>query len=275
MTDVDNADRSLSRGREVYQSSGRGGAGNIRRASISRDARPGDGPDDFSVTRGREPVSGIRSIFSTGRGGAGNIRSPSRDPGSDVVEVDPGLSDAEVIRAHLAASLDVPHSSGRGGAGNIFPPRSRSQSRGPIALTSPTHSNATPPRSPSAAAGTQQHTYLSPTRSTGRGGAGNFGFAGADGCQGHTHIPLGPGRSTGRGGAGNMGFLGVDGVGVPEGIAERDEEEDEQKTREVNTVQKGDGGVGMYVFLFFRVIDSEGRLILDSGSRRTGAEQRI
>ena len=30
--------------------------GNIRPASLSRDARPADGPDDFSPTRGREPA---------------------------------------------------------------------------------------------------------------------------------------------------------------------------------------------------------------------------
>jgi hypothetical protein len=50
-----NSERSLSRGREAFQSSGRGGIGNIRQASLSRDARPGTGPDDFSPTRGREP----------------------------------------------------------------------------------------------------------------------------------------------------------------------------------------------------------------------------
>ncbi|KAG6899894.1 hypothetical protein C0993_005693 [Termitomyces sp. T159_Od127] len=85
--------------------------------------------------------------------------------------------------------------------------------------------------------------YLSPSRSTGRGGAGNVGFA--EGNQGHTHIPLGPGRSMGRGGAGNMGFGGVDGGGVPEGIAERDEDEDEDKRRKTNAVQKGEGGIGI------------------------------
>lgn len=37
------------------QSSGRGGMGNIRQASVSRETRP-DGPDDFSKSRGREPV---------------------------------------------------------------------------------------------------------------------------------------------------------------------------------------------------------------------------
>ncbi|KAG6860691.1 hypothetical protein C0995_008604 [Termitomyces sp. Mi166 len=245
-------DRSVSRGRDVYQSSGRGGAGNIRRASISRDARPTDGPDDFSVTRGREPAPGVRPTFSTGRGGAGNIRSPSRGPGSDLVEGDTGLSDAEVIRAYVAASADVPvsqtidrsfieqHSSGRGGAGNIFNSRSRSGSRGPTILTSPTSSTATPPRgrAPNSSPGTvtPPHTHLSPTRLTGRGGAGNFGFANTDGNERHTHIPLGPARSTGRGGAGNFGFAGADGSGVPEGISEYDE--DEEKKRELSPVNK-------------------------------------
>jgi hypothetical protein len=37
------------------ESSGRGGAGNIFEASQSDD-QPIDGPDDFSVTRGREPI---------------------------------------------------------------------------------------------------------------------------------------------------------------------------------------------------------------------------
>jgi len=66
-------DRSASRGREALvvsvseylspsftdqpQSSGRGGFGNIRQTSLSRDARPDSGPDDFSGTRGREPIS--------------------------------------------------------------------------------------------------------------------------------------------------------------------------------------------------------------------------
>lgn len=85
----------------LQRSSGRGGAGNIRPSSTSREyssARP-NGPDDFSVTRGREPRPSVvagqvcrpshqllscvhRSAFqvvSTGRGGVGNIRSPSRD----------------------------------------------------------------------------------------------------------------------------------------------------------------------------------------------------
>ncbi|KAG6918462.1 hypothetical protein DXG01_014089 [Tephrocybe rancida] len=140
------ADRSQSRGRDVYQSSGRGGAGNIRQASASRDARPTDGPDDFSVSRGREavPTSPLKN-FSTGRGGAGNIRSPSRDPTVASI-VEPGIAEeSEVIRTHVAAVADGPFSSGRGGAGNILQTQSRSRSRGPGVV-----------------------------HSTGRGGAGNI-----------------------------------------------------------------------------------------------------
>ncbi|KAA1478021.1 hypothetical protein DENSPDRAFT_845212 [Dentipellis sp. KUC8613] len=39
----------------MQQSSGRGGAGNIRRDGSAVRHTP-DGPDDFSNTRGREPV---------------------------------------------------------------------------------------------------------------------------------------------------------------------------------------------------------------------------
>lgn len=115
-------DRSLSRGRDVFvrvllsllshisshssqQSSGRGGIGNIRRASASRDARPDTGPDDFSTTRGREPRpvhpsdASHTQVFSTGRGGAGNIRSPSRDVRPNAAAA--AESEEQVIKAHL------------------------------------------------------------------------------------------------------------------------------------------------------------------------------
>ncbi|KAG6806572.1 hypothetical protein H0H93_002767, partial [Arthromyces matolae] len=46
------------------------------------------------------------------RGGAGNIHSPSRDPSSQRVNggdiQDTHLSDAEVIRAHVANTIDLP-----------------------------------------------------------------------------------------------------------------------------------------------------------------------
>ncbi|RDB28005.1 hypothetical protein Hypma_002242 [Hypsizygus marmoreus] len=147
-------DRSQSRGREVY-SSGRGGAGNIR-SSVSREPRPTDGPDDFSVARGREPMPAQTRSFSIGRGGAGNIRSPSRDKANkSTLPTTPDLTEEEqIIRAHVQGTQESPLSTGRGGIGNIA---NRSLSRG--AGTNP------PPASPGVG---------SPVRSTGRGGAGNI-----------------------------------------------------------------------------------------------------
>jgi hypothetical protein len=95
------------------QSSGRGGAGNIRRASASRDARP-DGPDDFSTPRGREPrpshpadTSPNPQVFSTGRGGAGNIRSPSRDARAGAAETAVNAVEDQLIRSHIVAEQGV------------------------------------------------------------------------------------------------------------------------------------------------------------------------
>ena len=91
------------------QSTGRGGVGNIRCASASRDARPDTGPDDFSPARGREPQprlaeSSPNHVISTGRGGAGNIRSPSRDAHSSATAE---AAEKLVIRAHLAEGAAV------------------------------------------------------------------------------------------------------------------------------------------------------------------------
>ncbi|GLB33132.1 putative protein of unknown function (DUF3602) [Lyophyllum shimeji] len=146
-------DRSQSRGREVYQSSGRGGAGNIRQASLSRDARPPGGPDDFSVVRGREPVPAATRSFSTGRGGVGNIRSPSRDPTTTTTE-----EEQDVLNAAISAAQNAPHSSGRGGAGNISLSHSLSHS------ISHSHSLSR----------SRSRGPRSPIRSTGRGGVGNM-----------------------------------------------------------------------------------------------------
>ncbi|SJL02147.1 uncharacterized protein ARMOST_05473 [Armillaria ostoyae] len=122
------ADRSQSRGRE-FQSSGRGGLGNIRPSSTSRD-RPVGGPDDYSSTRGREPAIEPTKVYSTGRGGAGNIRSPSRDHKE---HIGPDSHEREIVREHDRVEKDAPHSFGRGGLGNI----SRSRSRGPAPATPP------------------------------------------------------------------------------------------------------------------------------------------
>jgi hypothetical protein len=152
--------RTDSRGRTggndtVFQSSGRGGAGNIKRSSKSRDARPVDGPDDFSPARGRElanhpPNTNANGTFvSAGRGGAGNYRSPSRDPAQTRKELE---QEKQVIEAaaRRAEESGVLASSGRGGFGNIHRSsvdrsRSRSQSRGPSGDYSPTLSGVTRP----------------------------------------------------------------------------------------------------------------------------------
>ncbi|TEB17266.1 hypothetical protein FA13DRAFT_1758983 [Coprinellus micaceus] len=190
------ADRSISRGREALQSTGRGGFGNIRQASVSRDrsasANPLGGPDDFSTTRGRErePVVHGNEVYSTGRGGAGNLRSPSREPRSGVdVQFE-----KEVIDAYTHNRDDAPVSTGRGGLGNIA---ARSRSRDPSVGARPTS------RDPKA------------RHATGRGGAGNIregdgydanaadeverGKLGAHGFGGEA-LP----HSTGRGGIANI-----------------------------------------------------------------------
>ncbi|KAJ2911498.1 hypothetical protein MD484_g8914, partial [Candolleomyces efflorescens] len=166
--------RSQSRGREPLQSTGRGGFGNIRQASVSRD-RPTSGPDDFSVTRGREPVANPDAIYSTGRGGAGNLRSPSRDATRA-----PDAHEKEVLESYAAHQGEGPVSTGRGGLGNINRSRSRDHSR-------------------------------TRTVTTGRGGAGNI--RDGDGYDANVadelerkkehHLSAGP-HSTGRGGFANI-----------------------------------------------------------------------
>lgn len=139
-------ERSLSRGRNSdFQSTGRGGAGNFRSPSRERGAG-GRGPEDYSDTRGRDPIpSGDPNvIISTGRGGTGNIRSPSQDGVRD------GSRERSLVRSEqrgrgydreLISTIDNAndtgvHSFGRGGRGNMdgSPPssQSRSRSREPI-----------------------------------------------------------------------------------------------------------------------------------------------
>ncbi|KAG2031157.1 hypothetical protein BDR03DRAFT_1016354 [Suillus americanus] len=138
MADSSGDERSVSRGRDAFLSSGRGGIGNIRRSSISSDARPSDGPDDFDLTRGREPLAHPDRLFSVGRGGAGNMRSPSRELVRDHPQTVSVLNEHAVVQVEyeqLVKTHDVEfnpiHSSGRGGLGNISSSRSRSRSRGP------------------------------------------------------------------------------------------------------------------------------------------------
>ncbi|KAH9082176.1 hypothetical protein EDB83DRAFT_2336866 [Lactarius deliciosus] len=135
----DQRPRSTSRGRgRQYQSSGIGGAGNIRASSTSSErAHIVDGPDDFSSTRGREPRSPFHpdKIISIGRGGAGNIRSPSRDVDlarpsklSSILETEQTKYERSVIRDRETAREGQLHSGGRGGVGNMVRRGSQSQS---------------------------------------------------------------------------------------------------------------------------------------------------
>ncbi|EIW77472.1 hypothetical protein CONPUDRAFT_62253 [Coniophora puteana RWD-64-598 SS2] len=176
---TDSPNRSLSRGRDqFFQSSGRGGAGNIRRTSQSREPAARTPGDEFPPTppRGRETAP-KEQVFSVGRGGAGNIRSPSRDVRTDqaIPEDKQAEYEQRVVQQH--ADANQIRSTGRGGVGNIS--GSRSRSRGPV-------------------------------HSTGRGGAGNIAYG--DGITAdvldqeerkqHGH-PEGI-HSTGRGGVANL-----------------------------------------------------------------------
>jgi len=199
-------ERSQSRGREAF-STGRGGIGNIRQTSESR-PRPDTKSDDLSGTRGREPTATSAKIYSTGRGGAGNIRSPSRDVNAQTR----GATEEEIIRNHIVASQDTPHSSGRGGLGNIN--TSRSRSRGP---PHPVHStgrggagNILTGDAPLAetVGEEEKKKYASaggppPYHPTGRGGIANLTSAPQPAPEPIVHT-VGEYGSTGRGGAGNQ-----------------------------------------------------------------------
>ncbi|KAL0958535.1 hypothetical protein HGRIS_000675 [Hohenbuehelia grisea] len=211
MTDQE---RSLSRGREAYHSSGRGGLGNIRQTSASRDRAAVDGPDDFSRTRGREPAVPEHGVYSTGRGGAGNIRSPSRSTPSGATDA----REAEILKSHAEADKDAIHSTGRGGFGNM----SRSRSRGPSAHP-PVHSTgrggagnmfpgeASPSLTEAEEAERRQLGFANKdgVHSTGRGGVANIASSPAPGVERHAHTP-GAYESSGRGGAGNIRERSVD-----------------------------------------------------------------
>lgn len=201
-------DRSQSRGRDAFQSTGRGGLGNIRQASLSRDARPESGPDDFSTTRGREPVPGAhRDVYSTGRGGVGNLRSPSRDVSRPPAV--PDVAEQEVVENYVATHQDAVHSTGRGGAGNF----NRSRSRGPA--SPPVHSTGRggagniksgaglEPDVVDEAERRKHEHHVEGYHSTGRGGAANLTASHEPRVEHHEHHSNGF-ESTGRGGAGNI-----------------------------------------------------------------------
>jgi len=179
--------RSPSLAHSSQQSSGRGGAGNIRRASkdvasptapLSPTFDPDDNP---AVTRGREPTVAPDKVLSTGRGGAGNIQSnsmiaravsrvkPESHPQTASLLADAAEAAAEyersVLRAREEAAKAGKHSSGRGGAGNYAKSKSKSKSK----------SNSRRSQSRDG----QSHSRLrsqsrGPLHSVGRGGAGNL-----------------------------------------------------------------------------------------------------
>ncbi|CAE6494099.1 unnamed protein product [Rhizoctonia solani] len=199
------ADRSRSRGRE-FQSTGRGGAGNIVRSeSVSRTRE-----DVVGQERGREILPPNR-ITHSGRGGAGNIRSPSRDPEADMRALS---REREIIEDHRKNEEGQIHSTGRGGYGNMD--RSRSRSREPSRTV---HSsgrggfgNITSGDGPGLADLEEEqrvpHIQIPEFRSSGRGGAGNVvATTPVPDIDIITPSPASAGaqwRSSGRGGAGNM-----------------------------------------------------------------------
>ncbi|KAG7096707.1 hypothetical protein E1B28_004121 [Marasmius oreades] len=203
-------ERSISRGREAYRSTGRGGAGNIHPASQD-DNRPIGGPDDFSPTRGRELTVHHDTLYSTGRGGAGNIRSPSREP-----QATPDSREQEVIKGE--AEKNIAHSTGRGGLGNM----SRSRSRGPSQTSSsaPLHVHSTgrggtgnifegdAPSIETVMEDEDLDFQFKPAtiHSTGRGGLANISHSPPPGVESYrASVNNQTGfESTGRGGAGNM-----------------------------------------------------------------------
>jgi len=195
-------DRSQSRGREGYTSTGIGGFGNIRKASLPRDFRPDSaGPDDFSNPRGRE------TAVDPSRGGAFlSHKVPSNVRGGA------GKADATPPPEHNAANKDAPHSTGRGGLGNI----SRSRSRGPAVATIPevVHStgrggmgNFSPGRAGEAEILDEEERkrlhHEEGIHSTGRGGAANLTSAHEPAVEHHPQSPT-EFASTGRGGSGNI-----------------------------------------------------------------------
>jgi len=208
---TDSDRRSVSRGRNTFQSSGRGGIGNIRRSSQSRDARPIDIADELPSTRGREPVVHPDRLLSVGRGGAGNIRSPSHDAHRDSRSIAEDAAETEyqarVVREHTEAT--TLHSSGRGGAGNIS--GSRSRSRGPATVMHSTgrggagniHATDGSPSRLEALDERRLQGHHEGIHSTGRGGAANITALHEPDIERAAHH-LGEYESSGRGGAGNI-----------------------------------------------------------------------
>ncbi|KAK7437931.1 hypothetical protein VKT23_018366 [Stygiomarasmius scandens] len=115
-------DRSVSRGREGYRSSGRGGMGNIKPPPAAENESY-----TVPVPRGRDPTVQFerQATFSTGRGGAGNINRPppssqENDTGNDVLTEMPSFTTEAARSRSQGSPSQRALSTGRGGAGNII-----------------------------------------------------------------------------------------------------------------------------------------------------------
>lgn len=112
MTSTPPKDRSQSRGRDAFASTGRGGLGNIRQTSLGR---PDSSPSP-ELVRGREPNAGLPTtskLYATGRGGAGNIRSPSRSQKRDPSQPPTlpavfDVSEEDIMRNHRYVTEEAP-----------------------------------------------------------------------------------------------------------------------------------------------------------------------
>jgi len=229
------SERSLSRGRTPgYQLTGRGGLGNYRSPSRERESN-GTGPEDYSDTRGRDPIPtrDPYEVTSTGRGGAGNVRSPSRDGVSSVDNISPETSpmrselrgrgyDRDLISDIDSAQEGGIHSSGRGGVGNMHGSRPNSQSRS---------------------------RSREPIHAAGRGGWGNVIIGGPsesvinelDESERATHLHPPALHSSGRGGIANLSSGQVphpEGAGDPYGVNHP------RKSHEHEVESSGRGGRG-------------------------------
>ncbi|KAI0937675.1 hypothetical protein AcV7_003643 [Taiwanofungus camphoratus] len=205
--------RSASRGRERYQSSGRGGVGNIRRKS--KDSVPPTSPtsttvpsdqENTNVVRGREPSVDPDRIRSTGRGGVGNIKSGTRArqvakmPARELLPQTASLmtgqleAEAEYVRLVLQASEEAAK------AGKVRPSPSCLLV---VCLTTPFDrlSIAPPDRFPTRLDSARWHP---PQHSSGRGGMGNIKSARSRSSGPKVPKALRFRYSTGRGGAGNV-----------------------------------------------------------------------
>lgn len=211
---ISNESRSVSRGRDSFCSSGRGGIGNIRRSSVSSDPRLVDAPDDSDSIRGREQAVHPDRMFSVGRGGAGNIRSPSQEVGKDHPQTVIILNKHAAVQAEYEQQVKKYHaeanpiySSGRGGLGNIS--GSRSRSRGPIVHSTGRGGAGNIQYGAVASVDNtdeeerKEHAHAQARHSTGRGGVANLANVHSPDIERVVHRH-GEFESSGRGGAGNI-----------------------------------------------------------------------